>query len=223
MRLWYYILDNFKLLISFYRNTNFINTIGNSIAKISFLGGQQGQDYTNHNRAVSPILNNHCVIGVSSYNYDITTGSNTYTNEQASYNWYNITNNSATNYYDVSPYRYNGFIIFVGSGDTPVEPSDYKLDNALDLTVLSASCIHKEDETTIVTRTFQNNTGEDITIREVGLYVFRSVASSNTYNSYPVMVGRKVLNVPITLENGESYTFTYKIDMSRISFEEADV
>jgi len=216
------LLDNFKKLISFYRSTDFVNTKGNSVGKISYLGGQSGQNYNNHNTTSSPILNNHCVIGVSSFNYDITTGSNPYTDEQASYNWYNITNNTVSNYYDISQYRYNGFILFAGSGNTPVETSDYKLENALVLDVLSASCIHKEDETTIVTRTFQNNTGEEVTIKEVGLYIFKSVASSNVYNSYPVMVGRKVLKIPINLADGESYTFTYKIDMSKILFEEAE-
>mgnify|MGYP006916264981 CR=1 FL=1 len=221
------LLDNFKKLISFYRSTNFVNTIGNSVGKISFLGGQTGQNYSNHNTTSSPILNNHCVIGVSSFNYDITTGSNSYTDEQASYNWYNITNNTVSNYYDISPYRYNGFILFVGSGDNPVETSDYKLENALVLDVLSASCIHKEDETTIVTRTFQNNTGENVIIKEVGLYMFCSQTSYGTYaneNYYVpvIMLGRKVLNTPIIIANNESYTFTYKIDMSQISFAEAD-
>ena len=36
------------------------------------------------------------------------------------------------------------------------------------------------------------------------------------------MVGRKVLKIPINLADGESYTFTYKIDMSKILFEETD-
>ena len=64
-----------------------------------------------------------------------------------------------------------------------------------------------------------NNTGEDVIIKEAGLYIFKSAASSNVYNSYTVMAGRKVLKIPINLADGESYIFTYKIDMSKILFE----
>ena len=216
------LLDNFKLLISFYRNAQFTDTAGNSIAKISFLGGQNGQVFGNHNNTSEPIVNNHCVIGALSYNYDITSEANSYTDEQTAYTWMNITNSSSSNRYDISNERYNGFILFAGTGNTPAAASDYKLDNAVILDSLSASCTHNEDGRTIVTRTFQNNTGENVTIKEIGLYVFKSVSSQNNYTSRAVMIGRKVLNTPVTLAEGECYTFTYVIDMSRISFEEAD-
>ena len=63
---------------------------------------------------------------------------------------------------------------------------------------------------------------EDVTIKEIGLYVFKSVSSQNNYTFCAVMTGRKVLNTPLTLAEWECCTFTYVIDMSRISFEEAD-
>ena len=117
--------------------------------------------------------------------------------------------------------------MFAGTGDTPVSSSDYKLENAVELNIISASCVHNADETTIITRTFQNNTGEEVIIKEVGLYMFCSQTSNDTYKNEKyyvpvIMLGRKVLNTPIIIANNESYTFTYKIDMSQISFAEAD-
>ena len=119
------LLDNFKPLLSFCRNETFINTAGDSIAKISFLGGQNGQVFSSHNNTSEPIINNHCVIGALSYNYDVTSEANSYTDEQTAYTWMNITNSSSSNRYDIANQRYNGFILFAGTGDTPAASSDY--------------------------------------------------------------------------------------------------
>lgn len=83
-------------------------------------------------------------------------------------------------------------------------------------------------QTITTTRIFQNITGSEVTIKEIGLYLFRSNCCAYENYLMPagnvpiVMLGRKVLETPITLADGECYTFSYTIDMNKISFAEAD-
>ena len=136
-------------------------------------------------------------------------------NEQAKYPWTGITGGRCEN----SLYgRYNGFVLFVGTGDTPPTPDDYKLENAVELGVLTASCIHYANGRTIVSREFFNNTDENVTIKEIGCYIF---TNSNPHQPL-VMIARRVLPNPVVIPDGQNYAFTYTIDTSRISFEEAD-
>lgn len=130
------------------------------------------------------------------YDYNYTTSSNNYTDEQGVsdfYNWIVASSNAGD----------CGFVLFVGSGLTSPTIDDYKLENPLNLEVLSASCTHN-GSTTIVTRTFKNNTEEEVTINELGLYVF----ATNRKSPF-VLLARKVLSEPIILNPNETYTFTY--------------
>ena len=200
------LLNNFKLLFQFYPDSKFINVLGEEVNKGNILTGQVDTDRCNgHCNYASNLL----------YNYNSTMGTNNYINEQISYSWGGVTGNRI----DSSTYgRYNGFVLFVGSGDTAPTPDDYKLENAVELKVLTASCIHYENGRTIVSREFFNNTDEDVTIKELGCYIF-----ANMHPNQPlVMIGRKVLPQPVVIPQGQQYTFTYTIDTSSISFEEAD-
>ena len=200
------LLNNFKLLFQFYPDNTFVNVLGKTVNKGSILAGQYDTDrYNGHACHASNLL----------YNYNPNMGSNGYINEQAKYPWTGITGGRCEN----SLYgRYNGFILFVGSGDTPPTSDDYKLENAVELKVLTASCIHYANGRTIVSREFFNNTDENVTIKEIGCYIF--------INSSPhqplVMIARKVLPNPVVIPEGQNYTFTYTIDTSQISFAEAD-
>ena len=200
------LLNNFKLLFQFYPDSKFVNVLGNEVSKGSILTGQVDIDrYNGHCNYASNLL----------YNYNPNMGSNNYTNEQTAYIWNGITGGRA----DSSLHgKYNGFTIFIGSGGTPAAPDDYKLENAVELKVLTASCIHYENNRTIVSREFFNNTGEDVTIREIGCYIF---VNSNPAQPL-VMIGRKILPNPIVIPDGQNYAFTYTIDTSQISFAEAD-
>ena len=208
------LLNNFKLLFQFYPDSTFVNVLGETVNKGSILAGQPDTDrFNGHACHASNLL----------YNYNPNMGSNGYINEQAKYPWTGITGGRCEN----SLYgRYNGFILFVGSGDTPPTPDDYKLENAVELGVLTASCIHYANGRTIVSREFFNNKGEDVTIKEIGCYLFATNSWSNSVNSSEyipiVMIGRKVLKNPVTILTGELYTFNYTIDMSQIAFTEVD-
>ena len=201
------LLNNFKPLLQFYPDSTFVNVLGNTVSKSTVMPGQINASITNGHSWYASNL---------TYNYNSTTGTNGCTNEQRTYSW-----TGAAGMYSESENfrRFNGFTIFIGSGDTPAAPEDYKLENALELGVIAASCIHYANGRTIVSRGFFNNTREDVTIREIGCYVF---VNSNP-NQPLVMIGRKVIKTPVIILEGQQYTFTYTIDTSRVSFEEADV
>jgi hypothetical protein len=207
------LLNNFKPLIEFFAESTFVNVLGETVYKDTVLGGQQAQGNViamGHNYNASVLC----------YNYNATTGSNSYTDEQTTYNWSGVTNprigNVSSGVYDT---RYNGFVLFVGTGNTAVTANDYKLDTPVELDVTSASCIHTENNKTYVARTFQNNTGSPVTINEIGCYLFASQMEANLSDNHPiVLIGRRVLQTPVTMANGDMYTFTYIIDMDNVTF-----
>ena len=208
------LVNNFRPLVSFYSKSNFVDVHGDIVAKEDFLTGH----------STSNVINSHSFKGSNlTYDYTTTTGTNTYTKEVEKYKWTNVVaNSSMTSAYSDStvPSFRNGMVLFVGTGDTPVTANDYCLAESKELQVTGASCTHTENETTLVTRSFINNTADDVIIKEVGLYVFHDfngVTNANTYQ-YIVMVGRTVLDTPVTMAVGDGYTFTYIIDMSNISF-----
>ena len=122
--------------------------------------------------------------------------------------------------------RQNGFTLFVGNGTAEPKADDYKLESPLVLNVSQSSCIELNNNKITVSRSFINNTDENVTVSEIGCYLFATNSWSNSVNSSEyipiVMIGRKVLKNPVTILTGELYTFNYTIDMSQISFGEAD-
>lgn len=94
-----------------------------------------------------------------------------------------------------------------GTGTTPPTISDYELDNKISATDLQCTSISKgysSKGNRIYTTTFSNATSNDITIRELGLYMTSSY--SNT-----IMLERTVLPSPITIPAGESKAIVYEI------------
>lgn len=104
--------------------------------------------------------------------------------------------------------------IFVrgGSGNTPVTVDDRNLDSpVLTLTEIDNTDTQKgtprsyEDNFILtVTTTYQNNTGEDVIIRELGLFVYE------TYSSREHMLARILID-PVPVRAGRSYAFTMTI------------
>jgi len=106
--------------------------------------------------------------------------------------------------------------IQVGSGDTAMTIDDYALDtliaNGTGAGQLSygaqserSSIAVNSDEQKVVgiTRAFTNNSGGDVTIKEVGFVAGWYYASGT--NGY-FLLWRKVLDTPVTLSPGETYT-----------------
>lgn len=104
--------------------------------------------------------------------------------------------------------------IFVrgGSGNTPVTVDDKDLAAAVTtLTEIDNTDTQKQSPRSYednfiltVTTTYQNNTGEDIIIRELGLFVFE------TYSSKEHMIARILID-PVPVRAGRSYAFTMTI------------
>lgn len=103
------------------------------------------------------------------------------------------------------------FGLLVGIGDTEPTAEDYCLANQVVLTSVSFQCINSKGTLfPTVTHTMTNNSGGTLEIKEVGLYF--GVYS----NAKPCLLGRKLLETPVTMEDGQSYTFQYNIDLTTL-------
>lgn len=108
------------------------------------------------------------------------------------------TNNSSTSLF-----------IKCGFGTTPVTADDYALDMNLGLTCLSCTGGVNNGVKTI-TATFNNATGSDATITEVGLFI-NFIYSGSATDSF--MIKRKVLDTPISIPAGESRAVVYELSL----------
>lgn len=112
-----------------------------------------------------------------------------------------------------SSYTSNTLAMLVGTGSTSPTLDDYKLESQIELTSGVDACRMDANSSIItLTREFINNTGAPVTINEVGVYN----VSCDRYTSNIFLIGREVLDEPVIIDNGKSYTFSYFIDMSGI-------
>jgi hypothetical protein len=102
--------------------------------------------------------------------------------------------------------------IVVGSSDTPVTRDDYKLGSQIlhgtgtgQLTYgavsIDAPVAYGTGYLIRVVRVFTNNSGADITVKEIGIYSYST--------SYYFCIIRDVLTTPVTIPNGYSWTVRY--------------
>jgi len=113
--------------------------------------------------------------------------------------------------------------ILIGTGGTAWNRNQYCLDEQITGDVVTHGNMEIEDGTedpvepyVRLKRTFTNNSGIDITVREIGLffnyYLYGGIGEVET--NYNYMVIRDVLETPITIPNGESLTVKYLIFVS---------
>ncbi len=106
---------------------------------------------------------------------------------------------------------YGKFGLLVGIGDTEPTEEDYCLANQVVLDTVSFQCTNSGGTLfPTVTHTMTNNSGGTLVITEIGLYI--GIYS----NTKPCLLGRKLLETPVTMENGQSYTFQYNIDLTNL-------
>jgi hypothetical protein len=102
--------------------------------------------------------------------------------------------------------------IVVGSSDTPVTRDDYKLASQIlhgsGTGQLMYGAMSFDAPTAYGTgylframRVFTNNSGADVTVKEIGLYV--------NFGGYYFCIARDVLTTPVTIPNGYSWTVRY--------------
>jgi hypothetical protein len=104
--------------------------------------------------------------------------------------------------------------IVVGSSDTPVTRDDYRLGSQIahgsGTGQLMYSAMSHDAPTPYSTgyltramRVFTNNSGGDVTVKEVGVVIYY------TNNPYYFLIIRDVLSTPVTIPNGYSWTVRY--------------
>jgi hypothetical protein len=104
------------------------------------------------------------------------------------------------------------FGIVVGSSDTPVTRDDYKLGSQIahgnatgqlmyGAVSFDAPVTYGTGYLFRVMRVFTNNSGADITVKELGVY-------AGVYTVYVCLI-RDVLSTPVTIPNGYSWTVRY--------------
>lgn len=116
----------------------------------------------------------------------------------------------------------SSFGILVGTSDTPVSPTDYKLGDQ----ILHGSDtgqmlygdtfleeVNSSDSTYYfrIIRTFTNNSGSSITVKEVGL-AFRHKHADGSLRHY--LIARDILPTPTTVPDGASLTVRYIISVA---------
>ena len=125
----------------------------------------------------------------------------------------NSYSNNAFNFYESYSYK-STLAMLVGTSDTPPTVNDIKLGNQIQLTHINDSCSMIDGVISLI-REFQNNTESEVTIKEVGLYVISGntgSSSSSFENLFIFLVGRNILQTPVTIPIGDIASFQYRVD-----------
>lgn len=108
----------------------------------------------------------------------------------------------------------SAYHVMIGGGDTPVTKDDYDM---ADTSIIASDKMKSMRQTasytllsgTSITTQWINNSSEPITIKELGLaFKFGTATYDKAVN---ILVSRKVLTTPLTVQPGETYAFTYNI------------
>lgn len=114
------------------------------------------------------------------------------------------------NFTTVRTYYPNCRGIVFGSGTTPPQKTDYKIENHIaDGLTYSNNSTSKANNVVNWIQTVQNTSSEPITISEVGL--FSAVSRSDLC----VLLTRTVLDNPVVLQPNDVKTFTITIDYNK--------
>lgn len=106
--------------------------------------------------------------------------------------------------------------LYLGTGTTPPTEDDIILENPVTFTCPVLPQISRGDNYTslVITFTFTNNTSETKTITEIGLC---SRLKNGSSDNPAVLFNRRLLDNPVTMNAGDSYVFSFKIDTSNLS------
>ena len=114
----------------------------------------------------------------------------------------------------------SGSYVDVGFGNTAETASDYKLanSNAMDtptLTFVSNGFVASGTYPYVrnLTTTYANNTGNDVTITEVGYVQKSGNTSSGSNPAFDVLLTRTVLDTPITVAAGSTVAITVTLEV----------
>lgn len=120
-----------------------------------------------------------------------------------------------------SSVNYNPGVWF-GRGASPASLADYMLEDpitsGLSIVNGSATVIYVEDGKYVASATYTvtNNTDEEVTIKEMGVFCQQiRKASSSKFYIYNVLMERTVLDTPVVIAPGAAKVITYKITFSQ--------
>lgn len=122
--------------------------------------------------------------------------------------------NNVSSYYSNNA---SGSYVDVGFGNTPESQSDNKLaiSNAIDspvLTFISNGFVANGTYPYLrnLTTTYANNSGNDVTITEIG-YVQKGGQANNA--GYNALMSREVLDIPILVPSGQQVSITISFEL----------
>lgn len=98
---------------------------------------------------------------------------------------------------------YKSLNFMVGTGTTPATSTDYKMEAQITSGISCTSTYNYSTASGVIHRnaTISNTSTDSITITEIGI-------SAADYIAGQILIYREVLEEPIVLEGGESFTFT---------------
>lgn len=121
-----------------------------------------------------------------------------------------ITNVRARSFSGLGSYVYMVYIS-LGTGDTPATNTDYKLDSVVNLTFVNGTITYNTGNSLfIVSSNYRNDTESSVTIKELGFGLGYHQANGNGTSA---LISRSVLDTPVTINAGETYAFTYSIEI----------
>lgn len=135
---------------------------------------------------------------------------------QADQKWQAVTG-AYYGYGDTSGSGYkNKCWVDVGFSDTPESPTDYQLADSnftnRKLTPSGGSVLtHSNRELISVQTVYLNSGSESVTVKEVGYVANPCWGTASSGQNRMVLFCRKVLDTPIVIAPGESYSFNYRI------------
>lgn len=108
------------------------------------------------------------------------------------------------------------FWVAIGAGDTAPTSDDYDM---ADSSIMASDkmvsqkqfCSASRDGGAICNTQWVNNSSSPITVKEIGIAYKTGSATYNKGVNY--LMGRKVLDTPVTIQPGEVYVFTYRISI----------
>ena len=110
-----------------------------------------------------------------------------------------------------------GYHVIAGAGDTAVTEEDYDM---ADVSILANDKLRPIQQTAtyihangaVITTSYRNDSAAPITVKEIGL-AYKN--SNQTYSKAAnILVARKILDSPVTIQPGETYVFTYNLKIA---------
>lgn len=106
--------------------------------------------------------------------------------------------------------------VMIGAGTTTPTKSDYDLaDTSIigtdKMKPIAQTAVYSDSTGASITTSWQNMSGSAITVKEVGLAYKHSNGGGEYNKAHNILISRKVLDNPVTINSGETYIFTYNI------------